>query len=290
MKEVLTIAGPTPDAGATATYPNAVREWCINTAVVDPFSRSILVNSEDGILYRWDLTTNTFTQRITLTPGVGEAYTPTVIGFDGTVYAINDATLFAVGYDRQRASGETVWVDDALPAGAVQQASGGDVWSWGASNPAPISGLLNFQSSVAAGEHDLTFTRAASPLPIAAGGALFAYVYLDPANLPGEVMLQWQDSSGSWEHRAYWGANSIGLGTDGTSSRRSMGALPTSGGWVRLEVPAASVGLEGLSISGMSFTLFGGRAAWDRAGTELPPITLGRFPTRQLRPTRQRRP
>ena len=41
--------------------------------------------------------TNTFTQRVQLTNGVGEAYTPTVIGADGTVYAINDATLFAVG-------------------------------------------------------------------------------------------------------------------------------------------------------------------------------------------------
>ena len=57
---------------------------------------SILANSEDGKLYRWDLTTNTFTAGVTLTPGIGEAYTPTVIGADGTVYAINDAVLFSV--------------------------------------------------------------------------------------------------------------------------------------------------------------------------------------------------
>jgi len=43
------------------------------------------------------LTSNTLIQPITLTPGVGEAYTPTVIGVDGIVYAINNATLFAVG-------------------------------------------------------------------------------------------------------------------------------------------------------------------------------------------------
>ncbi len=65
--------------------------------MVDPATKSVLANSEDGKLYRWDLTTNTFTQVVTLTAGVGEAYTPTWIGPDGKVYAINNATLFAVG-------------------------------------------------------------------------------------------------------------------------------------------------------------------------------------------------
>lgn len=98
MKEVLTIEGPTPDYAARAEgYPNAVREWCINSAVVDPATDSVLVNSEDGNLYRWDLATNSFTEVVTLTTGIGEAYTPTVIGADGSVYAIQDATLFNVG-------------------------------------------------------------------------------------------------------------------------------------------------------------------------------------------------
>lgn len=102
MNEVLTIAGVTPDEDFDNIYPNAVREWCINTAVVDPQTGSVLANSEDGKLYRWDLTANTFTQSIRLTPGIGEAYTPTLIGVDGTVYAINNATLFAVRGPRSR--------------------------------------------------------------------------------------------------------------------------------------------------------------------------------------------
>ena len=96
MKEVLTIAGVTPDDEFPDT-PGAVREWCINSAAVDPATFSILANSEDGKLYRWDLRTNTFTQKITLTGGIGEAYTPTSIGPDGTVYAINKGILWAVG-------------------------------------------------------------------------------------------------------------------------------------------------------------------------------------------------
>ena len=55
MREVLTILGPTLDAGSNT----ARREWCINTMVTDPQRKSILANNEDGILYRWDLTTNT---------------------------------------------------------------------------------------------------------------------------------------------------------------------------------------------------------------------------------------
>ena len=92
MKEVLTVLGPTPNTGQPG-----VREWCINTAAIDPFTKSILANSEDGKLYHWDLTCNTLSETFTLTTGVGEAYTPTVIGVDGTVYAVNDAILFAIG-------------------------------------------------------------------------------------------------------------------------------------------------------------------------------------------------
>jgi len=48
------------------------------------------------VLYRWHLPSNTFSQSIRITDGLGEAYTPTAIGADGTVYAIGNAKLFAV--------------------------------------------------------------------------------------------------------------------------------------------------------------------------------------------------
>jgi hypothetical protein len=91
MNEVLTILGPTPDPSG------GVKEWCINSAAVDPASDSILAGSEDGKLYRWSLSSNTLSQTTVLTSGLGEAYTPTIIGADGTVYAVNNAILFAVG-------------------------------------------------------------------------------------------------------------------------------------------------------------------------------------------------
>lgn len=101
-------------------------------------------------------------------------------------------------------------------------------------------------------------------LPINAGDKLIAYVYLDAANPPQEIMLSWND--GNWGYRAYWGANLMPYGTDGTNSRRYMGPLPAAGQWVRLEVPASLVGLEGHTLTGMSFLQYDGRAIWDHAG------------------------
>jgi hypothetical protein len=95
MSEVITVTGVTSQA--TEYYPNAVNEWCINTTVIDPFTNAAIVNSEDGVVYRWDFPSNSLLQRLRLTSGRGEAYTPTAVGPDGTVYAINDAILFAVG-------------------------------------------------------------------------------------------------------------------------------------------------------------------------------------------------
>lgn len=94
MKAVQTILSPVhvPGEPAKARY-----EWCINSAVVDTADDSVMVNSEDGVLYRWDLASNTLAEQIRLNSPRPEAYTPTLIGPDGTVYAINNATLYAIG-------------------------------------------------------------------------------------------------------------------------------------------------------------------------------------------------
>lgn len=96
MSEVLTKLGPTADPRG------GVIEWCINTAAIDPLTNSALVNSEDGKSYRWNLATNALSQTMTLTSGVGEAYTPTAVGPDGTVYCINNAIVFALSNNTVR--------------------------------------------------------------------------------------------------------------------------------------------------------------------------------------------
>src|SRR5207237_631047 len=108
-------------------------------------------------------------------------------------------------------------------------------------------------------------------LKVGAGDTLFAHVYLDPKNPPKAIMLQWHTSN--WLHRAYWGENLIPFGRDHSTERLKFGALPPAGKWVRLEVPAAKVGLApGATVTGWAFTQHGGTVYWDKAGinTQVP--------------------
>lgn len=105
MTEIKLVTGVSCDAeyyACTATTDTSdpsvpVREWCINAAAVDPANKCAVVNSEDGHAYKWDFVTNTLQQSTYLQPATGEAYTCTVVGPDGTSYAINNGVLHAIG-------------------------------------------------------------------------------------------------------------------------------------------------------------------------------------------------
>jgi len=157
---------------------------------------------------------------------------------------------------------EGVWIDDQLPQGAT--VGDGETWNWVTTDPLPFFGAVAHQSAMASGLHQHFFQNATATMSVNTGEMLFAYIFLDPTNTPSEVMLQWND--GTWEHRAYWGENNVPWGVDGTPSRRFMGPLPPAGQWVRLEVPVELVSLAGREVNGMAFTLWNGRATWDRAG------------------------
>jgi len=98
MREVLTIIGPTADAeNRSSSLPFAVREWCINTAAVNPATNSVFTPSEDGRIYRWNLANDSLVEWVQLGAGIGEPYVPTVIGPDGTVFTLNGGTMWALG-------------------------------------------------------------------------------------------------------------------------------------------------------------------------------------------------
>jgi hypothetical protein len=87
MKEVITVLGHTHEG-------SGYREWCVNTAAIDPVNKCAVVNSEDGNMYRWDFVTNTLSPPLNVALATGEAYTPTLIGPDGANYVINNAALY----------------------------------------------------------------------------------------------------------------------------------------------------------------------------------------------------
>ncbi len=100
MTEALTVLSPNL-TNDDPSHPNARYEWCINSAAVDLQKRGAIINCEDGHLYRWDFTSNAITEALNLEPATSEAYTSTSIGPDGQLYAINNAVLFAVGFQAE---------------------------------------------------------------------------------------------------------------------------------------------------------------------------------------------
>ncbi|HEU0016489.1 MAG TPA: PA14 domain-containing protein, partial [Longimicrobium sp.] len=161
-------------------------------------------------------------------------------------------------------STELPWFRGAFPAGARVL---GDAVQW-VPQPRRQQGVAAHRSPGGAGFHQHFFDNAPSFLHVQGGDRVYAYVYLDPADPPSALLLQWR-VGGSWEQRAYWGppgAAGIVWGTDGTNSRRRMGDLPPAGRWVRLEVPAALVGLANQQVNGLAFGTVDGVATWDAAG------------------------
>ncbi|MCS6329499.1 MAG: hypothetical protein H8K06_20840, partial [Nitrospira sp.] len=228
-------------------------------------------NETTGVTFHYDQPNNAPPQALLLAVPADRRATWDLNSLEAVLQETMDlARLRAVAPD---SGDELIWVEDQLPEGATPLGDG-ETWTWIRMKPEPLSGTRAHQSVVAAGMHQHYFQGAKAALFVSVGDRLFSHIYLDPARMPRQVMLQWHD--GSWDLRAYWGENLIPWGTDNTVSRQYMGPLPPPGRWVRLEVPAATVGLEGRIVDGMAFTLFDGTATWDRAGKRaLQPVGSG---------------
>jgi YHS domain-containing protein len=165
------------------------------------------------------------------------------------------------------AAREVVWIDDELPAGGEPTPT----WKWVEAPAGPVfSGRRSHTQDGMTGPRSQHFVLGASP-PLQVGplDTLFVHVYLDPADPPTEIMLQWHTDG--WEHRAFWGEDLIPFGRPNSPSRLPAGALPEAGRWVRLEVAAADVEAGG-GLIGISFDQTGGTVYWDAAGiVRVPP-------------------
>jgi hypothetical protein len=163
-------------------------------------------------------------------------------------------------------SKETLWFEDGFPKGKLQV------------NGPPLQLITKEEGPVFSGKSAITRTAKnargqdvfseGTPLAIPRGGKFFVHCYLDPENPPEAVMLQFY--VGGWNHRVVWGAHEkIAWGKVNTHERVDMGPLPEKGKWVRLEFPAAKVGLKpGHKVTGYAFTQFSGTMGWDHFGIE----------------------
>ncbi|MEM7232677.1 MAG: PSD1 and planctomycete cytochrome C domain-containing protein, partial [Planctomycetota bacterium] len=159
---------------------------------------------------------------------------------------------------------DKIWFDDALPKGAKPQ--GTTPWEFVTKDKHPVrSGKNSVRRKSGKQINQHFFTGANPPLKLGENAVFFAWVYLDPKDPPETLQLQFND--GTWEHRAFWGADKAFNPGRNNASNLRHGDLPPTGKWVRLEVPAKNVGLKaGSAINGWAFTQFGGTVYWDGAG------------------------
>src|SRR5262249_55506570 len=110
----------------------------------------------------------------------------TVVGLE--LDLSNHGAAFDTFGKRPAGGSDSVWVDDTIPDGATAfyWAGGDEAWAPSASNPAPLSGNVDFQTDVVPHVHQLAFWNSTTPLDVSAGDVLYADVWLDPMNPPSE--------------------------------------------------------------------------------------------------------
>jgi hypothetical protein len=188
----------------------------------------------------------------------------------GKIYLTDTLKEIANAPVAQPQTQEEVWIDDALPGGANTKGFDGaeNPWPWLDALPAGAA-----SGSKALGltlQTDQTkrhvFTKANPPLRVGLNDIVFLYVYIEPANLPKGIQIEW--SANGWQHRAVWGEHAF-TDTNGQPSQTRFSApLPETGKWVRIEIPSQQLGLGAIDreIEGLSITQNSGTVYYDKLG------------------------
>ncbi len=157
---------------------------------------------------------------------------------------------------------ELVWFEDAFPANAKVESSGGHPTLLVTKDKDPVfSGNAALKRTATGVAQD--FFSAGGKYEIPPNGKLSVQCFIDEKNPPKAIMLQFHTAG--WNHRAVWGEEgAIPFGQVRTPEKVQMGALPEAGKWVKLEVAADRLGLKpGAKVTGYAFTQFGGTVHWD---------------------------
>jgi hypothetical protein len=188
-------------------------------------------------------------------------------GFDDVIAAIEYTDPATLDPRPEPHRTETLWIDDEFPPGAAVKGGPGSRPNWlvGQAAGEVFAGQRSLDRTATGIGQDY-YESGAVPITVAADAEIVAHVWLDPANPPKALMLQFH--ADGWEHRAVWGdAAAIGWGKPGTPSRAHAGPLPKAGSWTRISVPAATLSLTpGTPVTGIALTQFDGHVRWDAVG------------------------
>ncbi len=157
---------------------------------------------------------------------------------------------------------ETVWFDDAFPAGVKVDATGTPTQFVSKEQGPVFSGRAALKRTAKGLAQDYFATGAKFDIP--PNGKLSVRCFIDPKNPPKAIMLQFHTAG--WNHRAVWGQEgAIPFGQVRTPQKVRVGGMPAAGEWTELEVAADKLGLKpGMKVTGYAFTQFEGTVYWDR--------------------------
>ncbi len=170
-----------------------------------------------------------------------------------------------------------VWVDDHLPDGAVpamQQVwvkeNPVQFWNWVTTNPVPMSGRLAIDVQAGSKSRHQCFEVADTPpFVVRRGESLSLRVYLEPAQPPREIAIQFKDAATAngeypfhtrtWKFGGRWGEQTAPW----IEHLPNRGDLPQPGAWHELRLSADELGFADVKLTGLSFVVSGGRAVFD---------------------------
>src|SRR5882724_4119362 len=191
----------------------------------------------------------TFT--ITSNQQVGSTTTATISATMNTTatanLTINPCTSSRAPAGPAGAAGDTVWIDDAYPAGMTATGA-----TWDAAQSS--TGAQSLTSGFAASYHAMTLSGATSTITPQSSENVFVDLLITNCSVPTEIEFGWHTASG-W-HRAYYGGAQIG----NESGALSLGTIPSQrGSWIRVSIASTSLGVAGSAIDGFSLELPNGQ-------------------------------
>ncbi len=209
-------------------------------------------------------------------------------GIEHMVRRANGKTVIIAATTHGMSFGNWRWTNDKADAGRVRLTADPHIFR-DESDGYHATGEPATQSLCPHGIQNLIH-----PKSWTAGSKLVTWVKLDP-NSPPKNLTALIKADGRWTHAANWGSFDIAsLRTDEVkaywflrtfyrhargflgwgdkvapyarefipTSATEMGALPTTGEWVKLEVPLDKLGASGKLLDGLAFLHDGGRAWW----------------------------